>query len=89
MKKLIEWLYSIKADKYLHVLFGLLIAQIVFVLLNIACAPWLALLCAFLLASIVAGVKELIDVKYGVPSWKDFLASEVGIAVGLLVIVFV
>jgi hypothetical protein len=44
---------------------------------------------AFLLATLVAGAKEAIDVKYGVPSWKDLLASEVGIVVGLLIMLCV
>lgn len=88
-KELFAWLYKVKTDKLLHVLFGLLIAQVVFVCLHFACQKWLALLGAFLLASLVAGTKELIDIKYGVPSWKDWLASEVGIIVGLLIMLCV
>lgn len=88
-KELFAWLYKVGTDKLLHVLFGLLIAQVLYVLLHIGCAKWESAVVAFLLATLVAGAKEAIDVKFGVPSWKDLLASEVGIVVGLLIMLFV
>lgn len=84
-EELFAWLYNVKADKLLHVLFGLLIAQVAFVCLRLALPKWLALLGAFLIASMVAGVKELIDIRYGVPSWKDWIASVIGATVGLII----
>lgn len=84
-----NWLYGIKPDKLLHFIGGLMVAQVFFVLLNICCVRWVSLLVALLLATIVAGAKELYDIKHGVPSWKDFIASEIGIGVGLLIMLCV
>lgn len=84
-EELFAWLYKVKTDKLLHVLFGLLIAQVVFVCLHFVCQKWLALLGAFLIASLVAGAKELIDIRYGVPSWNDWIASVIGATVGLII----
>lgn len=88
-KELFAWLYKVGTDKLLHVLFGLLIAQVAYVLLHTGCVKWESAVVAFLLATLVAGAKEAIDVKFGVPSWKDLLASEVGIVVGLLIMLCV
>lgn len=91
MKKILAWLNSIKPDKLLHFIAGLLVAQISYALLSIGCTEWLSVLLAFWTAACVGGAKELIDwaTNSGVPSWKDFFATLIGDAVGSLVVVLI
>lgn len=86
MKKILSWIYAIKTDKLLHFVCGMIIAQVLCMLLTHACRGWMPLLGAFLLASLIAASKEIVDIKYGVPSWKDLLASMIGIVVGLAIL---
>lgn len=88
-KELFGWLNKIAVDKLLHFVCGLLVAQVAFVCLGFAVGKWWSLLGALLISSAVAAVKEAVDVKYGVPSWKDFGASIIGIFVGLSILSFV
>lgn len=88
-KELFGWLNKIAVDKLLHFICGLLVAQVAFVCLGFAVEKWWALLGALLISSAVAAVKEAVDVKYGVPSLKDFAASMVGIVAGLLIMLCV
>lgn len=89
VERIKDWLYGIKADKLLHFICGLIVAQVFFALLNIGCVKRVSLLVSLLLSTIVAGAKELIDIRCGVPSWKDFAASMIGIVVGLLIMLCV
>lgn len=84
MKKIIEWLYSLKADKLLHFIAGLVVAQIAFALLDLATSVWCSAFLAFLVAAVAGGVKEAWDVKHGVPNVADFVATMVGGLVGAL-----
>lgn len=86
MKKILSRLYAIKTDKLLHFICGLIIAQVVYLLLAHACNGWMPHIGAFLLGSLIAAAKEIADIKFGVPSWKDFIASVVGVVVGLLIL---
>ena len=86
MKKIISRLYAIKADKFLHFIGGMIIAQVVCVLLAHACNGWMSFVGAFLLGTLIVAAKEISDIKFGVPSWKDFIASVVGVVVGLLIL---
>ena len=88
-KEFFDWLNKIAVDKLLHFVCGLLVAQVAFVCLGFAVGKWWSLLGALLISSAVAAVKEAIDVRYGVPSWKDFASSMVGIVVGLLIMLCV
>ena len=85
MNKVVEWLYGLKTDKILHFVAALLVAQVLYALLSIGCSKWVSLFVALLLATVISAAKEIWDIKHGVPSWKDFLASEIGVMVGLLV----
>ena len=84
MKKLIEWLYSLKVDKYLHFIAGLIVAQVVYSLLDLAMPCWWCAFLAFVCATIVGGIKEAVDVKWGVPKVDDFVATMLGGLVGVL-----
>lgn len=84
MKKIIDWLYGIKSDKLLHFIAGLVVAQVAFALLDLATSVWWSAFLAFLIAAIVGGVKEALDVKRGVPNVADFVATIVGGLVGAL-----
>lgn len=84
MKKIIEWLYSLKADKLLHFIAGMVVAQIAFALLDLATTVWWSAFLAFLIAAVAGGVKEAWDVKHGVPNVADFVATMVGGLVGAL-----
>jgi uncharacterized membrane protein YjdF len=85
VNKILKWLNRIKFDKLLHFIFGLLIAQVLYTLLSIGFGKWMSVLGSMFLSSMLAAAKELWDIKHGVPSWNDFLASEIGVIVGLLV----
>lgn len=85
VEKIKQWLYGIKADKLLHIIAGMVIAQVAYRLLSLVVPMWWAMLAAFGVAVIAGAVKEAIDVKYGVPSWKDFIATVIGGVVGLLI----
>lgn len=89
IERLKSWLYGIKSDKLLHFICGLLIAQVLYALLSIGCTKQVSMLVALILATAVSIVKEIWDIKHGVPSWKDFIASEAGVIIGLLVMVLI
>ena len=84
MKRIIDWLYSLKSDKYLHFIAGLVVAQVVFALLRLAMPWWWCAFLSFVAASVVGGVKEAFDVKYGVPKLADFVATMFGGLAGAL-----
>lgn len=86
MKKILSRLYAIRADKFLHFICGLIIAQVVCLLLSHACYGCMPFVAAFLLGTLMAAAKEIADIKFGVPSWNDFFASVVGVVVGLLIL---
>lgn len=86
VKILVDFLGSVKADKWLHFICGLLIAQVTGILLMFCLPKWLALLCGLAVACIAAAGKELWDKRHGVPSLTDFIASVVGAVIGLAVI---
>lgn len=86
MKKLREWIGGIKADKLLHYIGGLTVAQVAFGALVHCLGVLLSWWIAFAGAVAVAGLKELVDKKTGgVPSWKDFVWTLAGAAIGLLI----
>lgn len=86
VKMLIDFLGSVKADKWLHVICSLLIAQITSELFMLFLPKWIALLCGLVVACIAAAGKELWDKRHGVPSLTDFIASVVGAVIGLAVV---
>lgn len=83
MKRLKTFLYGLKADKYLHCFAGMVVAQVAYVLLAIALPKWACMVLSVVAVAVVGGLKELVDVKYGVPSWKDFVATMTGAIVEL------
>lgn len=84
MSKVMDWLYSLKTDKLLHFIAGMVVAQIVFALLDLALPWWWSAFLAFLCASVVGGVKEAFDLKYGVSKVSDFVATMLGGLLGAL-----
>lgn len=84
MKKIIDWLYGLKADKLLHFIAGMVVAQIAFALLGLATTVWWSAFIAFLVAAVVGGLKEAWDVKHGVPNVADFVATMLGGLLGVL-----
>ena len=87
VNKIIKMLYGIQQDKMLHFVGGLLISQLLYAIASLMLPKWVALLLALIVATVVAALKEAWDIKHGVPSWADFLASEIGIVIGLLIII--
>lgn len=83
MKKIIEWLYSLKTDKCLHFIAGMVVAQIAFALLRLALPWWWSAFIAFVISVVVGGLKEAWDVKHGVPNMGDFVATMFGGLVGV------
>lgn len=79
-----QWLYGIKADKLLHFIVGLLVAEVVSGALS-HFARLYALIVGLVVSVIAGYLKELWDSKHGgVSSDKDFLATIIGGAVGTL-----
>lgn len=86
MKKIKEWVYGIKADKLLHFICGMVIAQVAYGLLVLCCIPLMAWFFGLAAAVVAASLKEWWDFGHqGVPSWKDFIATVIGAIVGLLI----
>ena len=81
-----QWLYAIKADKLLHFIFGMVIAQVAYGLLALHCIPLMAWFFGLAAAAIAGSLKEWWDYGHqGVPSWQDLIATIVGAVVGLLI----
>ena len=84
MKRLFRLLYGVKADKWLHMLCGLCVAQAAFALLALSTMPLWAVASLSLAAAVVAGAaKEAVDVRLGVSSWADFGFTAAGGLVGV------
>ena len=86
VKKLIKLLYDVKADKWLHLICGLIIAQIAFALLSLdlRLPQWGTAILALWTSACAGGAKELIDHCFnGVPSWADFWFTLSGGAIGV------
>lgn len=86
MKRLKQWLASVKADKWLHLLCGLGVAQVAFALIALALPLWAAALLALLVAVAAGALKELYDKRNGVASWSDFVATAIGGLLGVLLL---
>ena len=84
-----QWLYGINADKLLHFIAGLIVAEVVTGVLS-HFARLYAMIVG-LVASVVAGyLKELWDRNHGgVSSDKDFLATIIGGSVGTILMLIV
>lgn len=87
MSRIVDLIRSVKADKWLHLLCGLGVAQVAFALLSLALPWWGAALSALAMSAVVGGIKELVDVKWGVPSWKDFSWTCAGGLIGVLLLI--
>ena len=87
--RIIKMLYGIQQDKMLHFVGGLLFSQLLYAIASLMLPKWVALLLALIVATVVAALKEVWDIKHGVPSWADFLASEIGIMTGLSIMTLV
>ena len=83
-KRRASWLVSLKADKLLHFICGLLIAQGLFLALRLGCTSWMAAIISLSATAVVAALKEVIDILYGTPEFKDWLASVIGAAIGII-----
>ena len=83
---ILKRLYDIKVDKYLHFICGLVMAEVIFAIV-VHFLPLLAALGISLGVSTIVGAgKEWVyDKKHGVPNKKDFYATEVGVVLGLLI----
>lgn len=80
-----QWLYGIKADKLLHFIAGLLVAEGVAGALS-HFARLYALIVGLAASVVVGYLKERWDSKHGgVVSDKDFVATVIGGSVGTIV----
>lgn len=80
--RILRKLLAIKSDKLLHVIFGIVIAEVVMLLPLSLAAKCVA---SFVGVSVIEFAKEtLIDSKL---DWFDVLATEIGCAVGILLTV--
>ena len=76
--KIMAWMLKIEQDKWLHLLFGLVIAQLTMLLPMTLGARCIAAVCA---VTIVELCKEcLIDSQL---DWLDVLFTEIGCAIGV------
>lgn len=89
IKRIEKYLCGINADKYLHFIAGLLIAQITFALFSFFAQTWICAIISFFVSVIAGALKEAFDSKYGVVSWKDFVATAIGGIVGTLLSLFI
>ena len=89
VSRILKWLNGIKTDKLLHFIVGLLIAQVLYALLSIGLGKWMSVLGSMVMSAMIAALKELYDIGHGVASWKDMLASVIGIVVGLTIMILV
>lgn len=86
VNKLKTWLYGLKADKLLHFICGMVIAQVAYRLLALRCIPLVSWFLGLAAAAVAALSKEWWDYGHqGVPSWKDLVATLIGAVVGLLI----
>ena len=84
--KLKELLGSVKADKWLHFICGLIVAQLMLAVFSICMPYWASVLLSLFATACIGGAKELLDkVAGGVPSWADFWFTLAGAAIGLLI----
>jgi hypothetical protein len=83
--KIKSWIYGIKADKLLHFIAGLIVLQVAYKLLMYCLPKYLTAIISFIIMVIIGGIKELVDIKFGVPSIKDFIATLIGGIIGLLI----
>lgn len=86
MRRIVDWIRGVKPDKWLHLLCGLGVSQVAFALLSLALPWWGAASLAFAMSAVAGGIKELIDIKHGVPSWKDFAWTCAGGLIGVLLL---
>ena len=86
VSKLKALLGSVKADKWLHFICGLIVAQLMLAVFSICMPYWASVLLSLFATACIGGVKELLDkVAGGVPSWADFWFTLAGGAIGLLI----
>lgn len=90
MKKILDIIAKIKKDKLLHFICGAAAAQAVFSVLFFTSLPaWTVVTLTFISSVLVGGAKELLDIKFGTPSWGDFLATVLGGLAGTIVVTIV
>ena len=83
---------KIAVDKYAHVLFGLLIAVVTWLLLYKLAdfAIWEASLASIAISAVVGVVKEAWDAcKHGTPDFHDVFATLIGGVVGVIIILLI
>ena len=86
MKDWIKKLYEIKADKYLHFICGLIIYEVLFAILVHFIPIVFSVIAALLVSTAIGAAKEWIyDKKHGVVNVKDFYATEIGIIIGVVI----
>ena len=83
-----KWL--LKTDKLLHVIAGLLMPQVFYLILVLMLNNILALIISFVLSVLIGGAKELLYDKYmkkGNCDIYDFIATCIGIAVECILLI--
>ena len=85
MKKIINYFYNIKSDKLLHLIAGIIIYQLSYNILIHFVNVSISLGISIIIVILAGGIKELIDIKIGVPSIKDFLFTCIGGIIELLI----
>lgn len=85
MQRVVQWLGSVKPDKWMHFVAGLLITEVVSGILS-RWVPTCALFIGLAASAIAGWLKERWDGRHGgVVSYADFAATLAGGIVGLYV----
>ena len=87
MKRIKDWLYGVKADKWLHAIVALVMAEVLFLAVFRCTGKPLGLLLSTAVTLAVCALKELWDMasKKGVASWGDVIAGIIGTVIGGMV----
>ena len=85
MSRLVKWISNLKKDKLLHFICGAAVSQVAFAATVSFTSNWIAALISVEAAVLAGACKEWWDVRHGVPSWKDFLATVLGGVLGAIV----
>lgn len=91
IKKICNWICNIKADKLLHFIAGLLMAQIMCVIMNFIVNGYTSIIIGFIFSCVVCAAKEIVYdllMKRGTPSIKDFIFGFIGALLGTIIIYF-
>ncbi len=87
MKRIKDWLYGVKADKWMHAVVALVIVEALFLAVFRCMGKPMGLLLSTAVTLAICALKELLDMasKKGVASWGDVIAGITGTVIGGMV----